>query len=81
MVLSNKQITKALARLHQCAGWSVPLLVQTPKDKSSRVEAQMLVIMTASSEPVWSGSALFCLDFLQVANVLSQAVVVTSAEI
>ena len=26
MILSNKQITKALIRLRQCAGWSAPLL-------------------------------------------------------
>ena len=26
MILSNKQITKALIRLRKCAGWSAPLL-------------------------------------------------------
>ena len=29
MILSNKGITKALIRLHICAGWSAPLLFAT----------------------------------------------------
>ena len=30
MLLSNKCITKALIRLHVCAGWSAPLLFSNP---------------------------------------------------
>ena len=31
MILSNKWITKALIRLHGCAGWSAPLLFANPR--------------------------------------------------
>ena len=31
MILSIKQITKALIRLRGCAGWSAPLLFANPK--------------------------------------------------
>ena len=31
MILSNKQITKALIRLHGCAGWSAPVLFANPR--------------------------------------------------
>ena len=31
ILLSKKQITKALISLHGCAGWSVPLLFTNPK--------------------------------------------------
>ena len=31
MMLSNKQITKALIRLSGCAGWSAPLLLAIPR--------------------------------------------------
>ena len=41
MILSNKQITKALIRLCGCAGWSAALLFETPKDRFSRDEAQL----------------------------------------
>ena len=30
MILSNKRIAKALIRLRGCAGWSAPLLFETP---------------------------------------------------
>ena len=30
MILSSKQITKALIRLRRCAGWSVPFVVRKP---------------------------------------------------
>ena len=32
MILSKTQITKALIRLHRCAGWSAPLLFANPED-------------------------------------------------
>ena len=31
MILSSKQIIKALIRLHGCTGWSVPVLFVYPK--------------------------------------------------
>ena len=31
MILCNKIITKALIRLHRCAGWSAPLLFANPR--------------------------------------------------
>ena len=31
MVLSKNQITKALIRLHKCAGWSAPVLFPNPR--------------------------------------------------
>ena len=43
MILSNKQISKALIRLPERAGWSSPLLLANPKDRFSRVEAQMVL--------------------------------------
>ena len=43
MILFNKRITKALINLRGCAGWSALLLFsQTPKDRFSRVEAQII---------------------------------------
>ena len=41
MIFSNKQIAKALIRLHGCAGWSAPLLFANPEDKFSRIEAKV----------------------------------------
>ena len=41
MILSKKQITKALIRLRRCAGWSAPVLFATTEDRFSRVEAHM----------------------------------------
>ena len=31
MILSKKRITKALIRLHGCAGWSAPVLFANPR--------------------------------------------------
>ena len=42
MVLSKKQITKALISLRRCAGWSAPLVFASPEDRFSRVEAHMI---------------------------------------
>ena len=55
MILSNKQITKALIRLSRCAGWSAHACLhlccsQTPQDKFSRIVAQILCLK--SSFPV-----------------------------
>ena len=41
MILSNKQITKALIRLHGCAGWSAPLLFANPEDRFSSIAAEI----------------------------------------
>ena len=41
MILYNTRITKALIRLHECAGWSAPLLFETPEDRFSHVEAHI----------------------------------------
>ena len=41
IILSKKQITKALTRLRGCAGWSTPLLFANPEDRFSRVEAHL----------------------------------------
>ena len=38
MILSNKQITEALIRLHECAGWSASLLFANSEDRFSWVE-------------------------------------------
>ena len=38
MILSKKQVTKALIRLNGCAGWSAPLVFANPFDRFSRVE-------------------------------------------
>ena len=42
MILSKKHITKALIRLHRCAGWSAALLFRNTEDGFSRVEAHMI---------------------------------------
>ena len=42
MVLSKKQITKALIRLPGSAGWSVPVLFVKPRRQVSRVEAHIV---------------------------------------
>ena len=41
MILSKKRITKALIRLHVCAGWSAPLLFANLRRQVSRVEAHI----------------------------------------
>ena len=41
IILSSKRITKALIRLRGCAGWSVPVLFATTKDRFSSVEFQL----------------------------------------
>ena len=35
-------MTKALIRMRGCAGWSAPVLMQTPEDRFSRVEAHII---------------------------------------
>ena len=42
MILSNKQITKALIRLRRCADWYAPVLLANPKDRFSRDKAHMI---------------------------------------
>ena len=44
MIISNKQITKVLVRLHRCAGRSRPFLFSNPEDRFSHVEAQIKLI-------------------------------------
>ena len=41
MTLSKKRKTKALIRLCGSTGWSAPLLIATPEDRVSRVEAHI----------------------------------------
>ena len=41
MLCSKKRITKALISLGGGAGWSVPLLLANPEDRSSHVEAHI----------------------------------------
>ena len=36
MILSNKRLIKVLIRLRRCAGWSVPFLFATTKDRVTR---------------------------------------------
>ena len=43
MILSDKQIIKALIRLHRSAGWSVPLLFANTEDKFSCIEVHIKV--------------------------------------
>ena len=42
IILSNKQITKALIRLRRCPGWSAPFSFANPKDRFSHVKAHIL---------------------------------------
>ena len=42
MILSNKQITKALIRLCEYASWSAPFGSQTPEGRFSCVKAHIL---------------------------------------
>ena len=39
MVLSNSQITKVLIRLRGSTGWSVPLMLRTPRGRFSRTKS------------------------------------------
>ena len=48
MMHSEKRITKALIRLHGCAGWSAPVLFANPKDRFSRFEAQIVYVFKFS---------------------------------
>ena len=43
MILSNKQKSKALIRLHGSAGWSAPLMFANTEDRFSRVVAQIMM--------------------------------------
>ena len=43
MILSKMRITRELIRLRGCAVWSAPCCSQTPEDKFSHVEAQIVV--------------------------------------
>ena len=63
MILYNKRITKALIRLHRCAGWSAPLLFVNPEDRFSRVKAQIepevpLYICSRGKKQTFSGEKL-----------------------
>ena len=44
MILSNKQITKALIRQRGCAGWYAFLLFGGPKDRVSRVGVHLFLV-------------------------------------
>ena len=44
MILSNKQLTKALIGLSGCAGWSAPLLLKKNQDRFSCLRANMIQI-------------------------------------
>ena len=65
MILYNKRITKALIRLHACAGCSVPLLFINPEDRFSRVVAHMLSVIYS-----FPTSDHFCLLLITFANSL-----------
>ena len=41
MIVSNKRITKALTKLHKCAGPSDPLLLANPEDRFLHVEVHI----------------------------------------
>ena len=41
MIVSKRQITKALISLHGCTGWSAPLLFANPEDRFSHVVAHI----------------------------------------
>ena len=41
MLLTNKQLTNALIRLHRSAGWLAPLLFTNIKNRVSRFEAHI----------------------------------------
>ena len=58
MVLSKKRITKALIRLHGCAGWSAPVLFANPEDRFSRGEAQITVVFLLLSKKCMLWGAL-----------------------
>ena len=42
MMLSKKQITKALFSLHGCAGWSAPLLFTNTKNSFASAKVYMI---------------------------------------
>ena len=44
MILSKKQIIKALISLRGCAGWSAPSLFANPDDRFSCVEAHIITV-------------------------------------
>ena len=58
MILSNKQITKALIRLCGCAAWSSPLLFPNSEDRFedrfSRIEAHIINLVRELINMVWT---------------------------
>ena len=57
MILLNKRITKALIRLHGCAGWSAPFLFANTKDRFSHVEAHLnLCVLLTPESILWQNS-------------------------
>ena len=64
MLLSNKQITKALTILCVCAGWSAPLLfAQTLEDMFSRIQAYISFAVVKSHDKVKYEFFIFNLKF------------------
>ena len=53
IILSRQRITKALIRLHGCAGWSAPLLFAYGKNKFSHDGAQIRVYNVCQTECIF----------------------------
>ena len=68
MILSNRWITKVLARQWGCAGWSAPLLFASTEDRFSLINAQMikqnltLVIIFAHKRSHYNVSGYRCVS-------------------
>ena len=45
MIISNKQLTKALIKLHECTDWSAPLLFAQSDDRFLRVDAIVQILL------------------------------------
>ena len=56
-VLSKTWITKALIRLHICAGWSTPVLYSTPEDRFSRDKAHITIRFYHAEAHIHSGES------------------------
>ena len=54
MILSKKQITKALIGLCECAAWSAPLIFANHKDPFSLVRAFVTSLLLANSKDRFS---------------------------
>ena len=66
MILSYKQMTKVLISLYGCAGWSAPLFFRNPKDRFSRIEANMVKAKDLCLNFIYSSSIwLFWVEYLK----------------